>query len=388
MKKARPQRCPCIILPLVSLGAVVLLSLFSRSYSFQVQPVFGHKSHLLPRSSDTRSVSLFEGPSSNNGNIKTETLGLSSNDPAPLLTFTDTVFDEIAERLQEHFADIPFAPAPLVTYCLKQVLENMSHDLSAETLGKINEVILAEETKTEYDDVSSAELLDLADHVAKELCDSNAEKNVHIPMITPEQEFEILKQIVRVVLDVLTSSEDQRRTAWVSSNLASGRDLLTSPERRKKLAKTINKVVDIPLLSEGQEETMLEAAIEQCAATLEHLIPPDLLETLKGESPQGLAEMKESLIVTVNEKVDLIGFSEEQEAELIRSMIQLLIDEYANDIETEMLLLTEVEQQERLQEKITELEWELTASRARFQREQDNLQAQLDRLKTQLNETG
>jgi hypothetical protein len=299
------------------------------------------------------------------------------------LAYTDTVFEEIAGRIQEHFADIPFAPAPLVTYCLKQILENMSNDLDPATLSQINEVIVAETTASEYDDFSSEQITTLSNQVAKELCDNN-KSAIHLPMLSKTQEYEIIKQIVRVVFEVLTTSEEERRISWISSNLDAGKDLLSSPERRKKFAATINQVVDIPLLNEDQEESILEAALEQCATTLEQLLPPNLLSTLKGESPEGLAEMKEYMIDTVNGRVNLVGFDEQQEEEIIRNAINLLIDEYANDIETEMLLLTKPEQEKRLQEKIAELGWELEASQARFQREQANLQTQLDRIQQQL----
>lgn len=273
------------------------------------------------------------------------------------------------------------ASAPLITYCIQKVLQNMSHDLDLATLRKINEVLLAEETPTEYDDFDPAVITELSDHVAQEL---SVKSVIHLPMLSKDQEYEILKQIVRVVFEVLTTSEEERRTAWISSNLDAGLDLLTSPTRRHKLAVAMSQVVDIPLLGEAQEESILEAAMEQCASTLEKILPPDLLQTLKGESPEGLAEMKENLIDTVNNKVNLVGFSEEQESEIIRSMINLLIDEYANDIGTEMLLLSPNEQQERLQERVTQLEWQIKASQARFQREQNNLHAQLDRIKAQL----
>ena len=58
--------------------------------------------------------------------IKDPLLFVATNDDDATTTtplaFTDIIFDEIAGQIQEHFADIPFAPAPLVTYCLKQVL--------------------------------------------------------------------------------------------------------------------------------------------------------------------------------------------------------------------------------------------------------------------------
>lgn len=221
--------------------------------------------------------------------------------------------------------DIPFAPAPVVTYCLQQVLETMGHDLAPETLNRIHEVMVAEETPSPLDDLSQPEIQELSDQVSQELFDQSV---VHLPMLTPEQEQTILQSIIRVVFQVLTTSESERRSAWISSNLVAdtSQALLSCPERRRQLAIKINQMVDIPLLGEEQEEKILVSAVEKCANTLQQLLPPELLRNLQRETPQGLSDMKDYLIQSVNAKVDLLGFTEEQEAAMISAMIDILID--------------------------------------------------------------
>ena len=125
---------------------------------------------------------------------------------------------------------------------------------------------------------------------------------------------------------------------------------------------------------------LIGAAVDACADLLTKLLPPELLETLKGESPEGLLKMKEYLIDTVNDKVDLMGINEEQERQLIETMVNLLIDEYIDDTEAEFLLLTQDEQQEKLEAKKLELEREKTFSQRWFEQEQVLLDRKMERI--------
>ena len=95
--------------------------------------------------------------------------------------------------------------------------------------------------------------------------------------------------------------------------------------------------------------------------------------------------MKEFLIQNVNANVDLIGFDEAQEEAIIVSMVEALIDTYIHNTEAEFLLLNEQEKGDMLQERIKELEWELQASQARYEREQANIQAQLELVQQKIN---
>ena len=246
--------------------------------------------------------------------------------------------------------------------------------------------MVAEETPSQLDDLSRDDIQKLADEVSQELFDQSM---VHLPMLTPEQEHIILTQIVRVIFQVLTTSETERRTAWISSNLVdTSQALLASPERRRQLARKINQVVDIPLMREDQEEAILFLAVEKCANLIQELLPPELIRNLQGEDPRGLSEMKDYLIESVNSKVDLIGFTEEQEAALIRTMIDLLVDMYASDTDAALLLCSPTEQKEKIRQELAKLDWEIHASQARFQREQEALLQHRDRLQVLLDHCG
>lgn len=173
----------------------------------------------------------------------------------------------------------------------------------------------------------------------------------------------------------------------MNTNLQISRELLGGPESRLKLAKSIDGKIQIPLpLEKAQRLALIGKAIDTSADLLTKLLPPGLLETLKGESPEGLLKMKEYLIDTVNAKVDLVGVNEEQEHELIETMINLLIDEYVDNTDAEFLLLTQQEQQVRLKEKLIALEREKVFSRRRFDREQATIESKMKRLHVRLRE--
>ena len=298
------------------------------------------------------------------------------------LVFSQEFSDSIAEEVQKK-VKIPFVPDPVVTYVLSRAVQNMSSDLSQDTLKRVLELAQTEATATKYDDMSKEELDSLADQVAKEL-----NPTIDVPMLDETQEYEVLRQIMRVVFSIMTTSESDARKKRIKTELEVSHDLLTSEESRAKLVEAINAAVDVPILDESQEERVLSVAVASCAETLQTLLPPELIETLKGESPDAIAEMKEYLITTVNERVDLVGLSEDQERILIETMVQILIDTYVDETEAEFLLLTQDEQREELMQRQALLEYQMEVSQRKYEREQKNLGAKIDRINERLKALG
>lgn len=296
--------------------------------------------------------------------------------------FTKELSAALAEEVQKR-VELPFVPEPVVLFVMTQAIQRLSVDLSPSTLQQVQELLDAEDTESKYDDLPEEERNALADQVAAEL-----NTKIDVPMFDEEQELQALQQIMRVVFEVLTTTDVEARSAMVQTQLQVSRDLLGSDESRAQLVKSINAAVDIPILGEAEEEAILTTAVGMCADTLQALLPPDLIESLKGESPEGLVRMKEYLITTVNERVNLAGLSEEQEQVLIESMVDILIDTYVDDTDAEFLLLTKEEQQATLEERADKLSRELELSTRRYEREQQNLAAQYERIQSRLEKYG
>lgn len=299
----------------------------------------------------------------------------------------DDIFDEyfaekIAKDIQENI-DLPFMiPSPMIGYLVEQTIRNISTDLSRSTKVKLQEFVEAAATPSKNDDLLEEEINQLADQIAKDI-----NPKIDVPVLDEDQEYLLLQQIMRVILQSMAMQKSDFKM-MVNTNLQMSRELLGSPESRLQLAKAIDKKIEIslPMIDEAQRLALISKALDSSADMLSKLLPPELLESLKGESPEGLLKMKEYLIDTVNAKVDLVGLNEEEERQLIDTMINVLVDEYVDDTEAEILFLNQEEQEIRLREKRLGLEREKEFSQRRFEREQANIDHKLERIKQRLKE--
>jgi hypothetical protein len=297
----------------------------------------------------------------------------------------DEIFDDyfaqrIAQDVNENI-NLPFPiPSPIVTYVLEQAIQNLSSDLSVETKIQLQEIFEAETTPSGDDDFGTEAILVVANRMAAEI-----NPTIDVPIVDEDQELILLQQIMQVILQSLCNSDEDRRKTWTNSRLEDSRVLLGGPEARSKLAASIDRSIELHLpLGGAQRLALISQAVDGASDILTKLLPPDLLDTLKGESPDGLLEMKEYVIDSVNAKVDLIGFNEEQERLMIETMVNLLIDEYVDETDAEFLLLTPQEQQERLQERRRMLERDRTFSQRRFERQLESIGGKLARIDEQL----
>ena len=292
--------------------------------------------------------------------------------------FTKDLAAEIAAEVQNTVV-IPFIPKPAIEYVLTEAIQRLSFDLSPGLVKKVKEVLDAAATSTDFDDFSKEELDELAKEVSKELnlC-------IDAPILNEQQELLVLTEVFKIVFNYICSSDAARRRQFIETEMKVSRELFGTKESQQKLAEAVNKAVDIPLLDEKQEERILIAAVQNCAETLHSLLPPELIEILKGEQPDSISAMKDWMVDKVNQKVDLFGFDEKQEKALIEALVDVLIDQYVDGTEMEFLLFSDEEQRESLQEKCSLLEREIEISRDRFEREQRNLNARLERLRSRL----
>lgn len=305
----------------------------------------------------------------------------------------DDIFDEyFAERISTEIQnDLPFpVPTPMVTYIVQQAVASLTTDLSLDTKAQLQEMLEAAATPTENDDITAADMNTLADSIAKDI-----NPVVDVPILDEEQEYVLLQQIMRAMLPILTQTggatgSNSGSLPLVQANLELSRDLLGGPKAREKLVHALdqqiqeNMAIFSSLVNDQQRLELISQAVDACAVFLYKLLPPDLYKTLREESPQGLLEMKDYLVDTVNKKVDLLGFDETQEREFIITMVNLLIDEYVADDSIASLFLTPQEQVDRLEEKRAALQREKVLSQRRYTREQGRLDEQLTQVESRL----
>lgn len=108
---------------------------------------------------------------------------------------------------------------------------------------------------------------------------------------------------------------------------------MLNEEQISSIAATLNEKINIPLMSEEKEQSMLEQAVgminEQLSAVTGNLPESvqDILSRLAdGISEEEAAELKEALVPALNEKVDIPFIGEEQEADmLIAPVVDMII---------------------------------------------------------------
>jgi len=304
-------------------------------------------------------------------------ISVSCASTPPDATFTAKLTKELNEEIAADVAgtlQVPFLPKPVLKYVVQQSLANLTTTLSADTLEQVHALVASAATTTNpFDDFTSQERENLALRVAQEL-----NPKLDVPLLDEAQEEVVLSEIFKTVFATLGSPTWQ---TLLEEPFTTSRKLLDSDESRRVLAQALNDQVDIPLLDEDQELGLLEKAVTACAGAIESVLPTELVDTLRGERPETVRETKAFLVAKVNEKVDLVGFSEEQEAALIAKMVDLLVSSFIDGTDMEFLLLNDDEKLTKVEEKRALLQRELQVNKERHAREIHNLQAKLDRLK-------
>ncbi len=105
--------------------------------------------------------------------------------------------------------------------------------------------------------------------------------------------------------------------------------MLLTKEEQKQFATLINSIVDVPLIPEEMEQTIFEHAVAVIDKALEETLPI-IFHALMREAEKGIdkdhaKEFADRLVVTTNKKFDLPYLNEEQEAQILRLVIDPLV---------------------------------------------------------------
>lgn len=106
------------------------------------------------------------------------------------------------------------------------------------------------------------------------------------------------------------------------------------PDVRKMAATGMNKLVDIPLLNESQEQKLFETAVGLVCAVWEKELMRDEnfaagVEALSGWTPERQKEWRDKAVDEINRRVDLPVFNEEQEAVIIGAVLDAIIAHFS-----------------------------------------------------------
>jgi hypothetical protein len=314
-----------------------------------------------------------------------DVVGADPSTIVPKVTHPTVLNDVFAGDLSEFYANevlngvtIKGIPAPIVSYILEQVFERLRTELSTELLVQLQEFLLAEKTISNEDDFKGKDLEDIAHKISDEISSSTG---IDLPFLNDEQEKNILDEVCFQILDHMFTSQKEKRKAWIRLGITTRGDILRSDESRQQLVERINMDLNIPFLNEDSEQKLLATAVDRYSKILESILPAGLIDTLTGEDPEGVAHMKEYLIGRLNGRINIPGLSEEREEELITTLIDIYLDEYVDETPgSRLMFMNENEKKEDLVERCTILQRKLRYSTSRYEREQKNINAKLQKL--------
>ena len=120
--------------------------------------------------------------------------------------------------------------------------------------------------------------------------------------------------------------------------------MLLSNQERKQFAALINALIDIPLVSEDVEQVIFEHALGIIDGVLVENLPVVFHEFMRN-AEQGIDKdqapaFAERLVVSVNRQVNLPYLTEEQESQLLRTVINPLVKAMTNGKKLQDLLPT------------------------------------------------
>jgi len=110
--------------------------------------------------------------------------------------------------------------------------------------------------------------------------------------------------------------------------------MLLNQSERKKMAKLVNAMLDIPLVPEDLEQTIFEHAVGIVDQALEDTLPAVLAELIhnsqNGIDKDHAVVFADRLVESINQKIDLPYLDEDQEAKLLRIIIDPLVKAMTN----------------------------------------------------------
>lgn len=323
--------------------------------------------------------------------------GINPTSPASATLLKSILLDQSIEDISDRISFrivLPFyVPQPIISAATTLAVQQLTTDvLSSELLERIGEVAAASAsssasaTELIYGDgddgiADDEELENLSGQIATEL---NAQ--IDLPVLDEDQELVIFKAIGRSLMAVLTAPDEIEADPkqMVDMVVETTQELLEGKEGRRKLAEALNARLDFPMLNEEGEQDLLERALDACSDRLAEVLPRELVEALKGENCDGLENTKEFVVASLNRKVDIIGLTEDQEQELIKMLVDFVVDIAIGDTEVELLLMNPEERITAWEERKVVLTRQLEISKKRHEAEKANLMAQIRRIERRI----
>jgi hypothetical protein len=118
--------------------------------------------------------------------------------------------------------------------------------------------------------------------------------------------------------------------------------MLLSDAERKQFATLVNAVIDIPLVPESMEQVIFEHALAVIDSALEETLPPPFQELMRdptrGIDKDQAQEFADRLTASIAGKIDLPYLSADQEAQILKLIINPVVKAMTDGKTLEMLM--------------------------------------------------
>ncbi len=237
---------------------------------------------------------------------------------------TDIEAEMIAKRLRE-MVDIPGIPDAIERPLVEQVIKAIIHVTPLVLPEEIFNRLIAGDSRIEG--VTEATIRQINDEI-------------YIPIISRDVQKYLVEKICKILFDVETDFETVRRQM-----VARALREVFNADSRVSLATALNENVDIPLVSEENEQIVAEKLVDVCFDILEAFIPTPIRDILESTSPEELYEVRNNMVDRLAERIDIPFANEEEERKTLRSIVDFFLSFYglSEGTKTPAEQLTEVE---------------------------------------------
>lgn len=272
--------------------------------------------------------------------VKNEKHAFCSAENSPLdkgrVKITDVEAEMIAKRLQG-MIDIPGIPnaieRPIVEQAIKAIIDVCPLVLPEQVFNKLI--------------AGEAGINGVSEAIIRQINDE-----VYIPLLSREAQKFVVEQICIILFSPNTNFETVRRQM-----VARALKELFNADSRVCLATKLNETVDIPLISENNEQIMAEQLVNLCFDVLETFIPTCIRDILETTSPEELRDVRDNMVNRLSEKIDVPFTSEEHEEKALRFIVDFFLSIYGLQEGTKHL----DEQLAEVEHKLKSVEIELKA---------------------------
>ncbi len=224
----------------------------------------------------------------------------------PLVELSETEIELIARNLKETI-DFPFLPNSLEKQIVKAALTSFCK-IAPVSLpkGLFEELISGNQ---DWDNVKEEVINDLNDAIC-------------IPIVSRK----VQDQIVDSICTVMFTSKSEK----AAKRQMIGRVLQTTlnQDSEDEFATMLNDMIDIPFMSEEQEQVLMLKLVRRINKAFETMVPEEMREILTRSSPEELQDARNNLIDRLNEKIDIPFKSHEEERVYFAAIVDFLLKRY------------------------------------------------------------